>query len=118
MPCWRRTPTLNFKSYDANDNGALDVTELHLIIIVRGFEESYGGSSYACSPNVWGHSWSLYGTVPAPVLDGVSVAASASGGGYTQQGEWHALDLFGLCYRSARTYGDHGYPGTRAGSRY
>ena len=82
-------PYINFSSFDTNGNGALDVTELHLLVIVRGFEKSYGGTSGSCTPSVWGHRWSLGGAVPAPILDGVTVASSSYNGGYTQEGEWH-----------------------------
>jgi M6 family metalloprotease-like protein len=82
---------IDFDSLDLDGSGALSVTELHLMIIVRGFEKSYGGVDFACTPSVWGHRGSLAtsGGEPAPVLDGVTVAAYAYGGGYTQEGEYH-----------------------------
>lgn len=84
-------PFINYSSFDSNNNNAIDVTELHLIVIPRGFETAFGGSGGACSPSVWGHRWSLSGTVPGPTLDGVTVAASSGGGGYMQFGEWQEL---------------------------
>jgi len=80
---------IDFSGYDSNGDGGIDITELHVMIIVRGFEKAYGGTSFSCSPSVWAHRWSLSGTVPAPTLDGVAVSAYSYGGGYTQQGEWH-----------------------------
>jgi len=89
-------PYVNFASFDTNADGYLNDDEVHVAIVVRGYEGAYGGSS-ACadSGKVWAHSWSLYGAVPAPTLDGVVVGyyagAPGSGyrGGYTQEGEWH-----------------------------
>lgn len=75
---------IDYSSFDANGNGSLDSTELHLMVIVRGFEKSYDGSSGSCSPSVWGHRGGLGGSVPEPLLDGVYV-----GDDYTQEGEWH-----------------------------
>jgi M6 family metalloprotease-like protein len=75
---------VNFASFDTNGDGIISAKELHIAVIVAGYEMSYGGGG-ACSPRVWAHSWSLYGAVPAPVVDGVAVG----GQGYTQVGEWH-----------------------------
>lgn len=82
---------INYSSFDSNSNGSLDVTEFHLIVIPRGFETAFGGTSSACAPSVWGHRWSLSGTVTAPTLDGVTVAGSSGGGGYMQFGEWQEV---------------------------
>lgn len=84
-------PFINYSSFDTDSSGGLDVNELHLMVIVRGNEEAYGGSTGACAPHIWGHRWSLYGTVPAPQVDGVYVGALDYGGGYTQEGEWHEM---------------------------
>lgn len=85
-------PYIDYSSLDTNGNGALDTGEVHLMIIVRGYEESYGGTGGACTPNVWGHRGSLSSTPNPPQLDGVWVAAYAYGGGYTQEGEWHEME--------------------------
>jgi M6 family metalloprotease-like protein len=85
-------PYIDYAALDTDHNGALDNTELHLVLIVRGYEESYGGTGGACTPNVWGHRWSMpTGTCAncAPVVDGVTIGASAYNGGYTREGEWH-----------------------------
>ncbi|MBI5564790.1 MAG: hypothetical protein HY870_07845, partial [Chloroflexi bacterium] len=82
-------PYIDYGSLDTNGNGALDTSEVHLMIIVRGYEESYGGAGSACTPNVWGHRGSLSSNPPPPQLDGVWIAAYSYGGGYTQEGEWH-----------------------------
>ena len=87
--------SIDYSSLDLDGNGGLDTNELHLMIIVRGFEKAYGGADGACTPSVWGHRWSLGDTVAAPELDGVYVAAAAYGGGYTQEGEWHQFKVDG-----------------------
>jgi M6 family metalloprotease-like protein len=88
---------VNFASFDTNTDGYLNNDELHIVVVVRGYEASYGGTS-ACTDKgqVWAHAWSLgFGAVSAPTLDGVvvgdSAGAATSGyrGGYTQTGEWH-----------------------------
>jgi hypothetical protein len=80
-------PFVNFAAFDTDANGTISVTELHVVIIVAGFERSY--SSSPCGVSVWGHRWSLFPPVPAPTLDGKAVGAFSGGGGYTQFGEWH-----------------------------
>ena len=74
-------PFVNFSTYDTNDDGVITTDELHVTVIVAGYEASYGVGT----PVVWGHEWSLYGSVPAPTVDGVSVG----GDGYTEFGEMH-----------------------------
>lgn len=90
-------PYVNFASFDTNADLYLNTDELHIVVVARGYEGSYGGTS-ACAAKgkVWGHAWSLgFGAVSAPTLDGVVVGhyagAPAGGyrGGYTQVGEWH-----------------------------
>jgi len=77
---------VNFSSFDGDSSGGLSTTELHVVTMVAGYERAYSASY---TPNVWGHRWSLFGTVPPPQLDGVYVAGWSYGGGYTQQGELH-----------------------------
>lgn len=83
-------PYVNFKSFDKNNNNALDMSEIHVCVIAAGYETSYGGSS-SRTPSVWGHRWALgWSPVFAPTLDGVKVCESATQGGYTMMGEYHA----------------------------
>ncbi len=85
-------PYIDYSSYDADSNGYITNTELHVIVIVAGYEASYGGSP---TPKVWGHRWSLGWSVPAPTVDGVVVGDYSNGGGYAQFGEWHGPALSG-----------------------
>ena len=98
---------INYGSFDTNGNGSLDGTELHLVIIVRGFETSYGNVSGACAPNVWGHRGALWlgDSVVPPTLDGVVIGANDYNHGYSQVGEWHEFLTDGC---------DGGYPGHMA----
>ena len=73
---------VDFSQFDLNCDGVLSPTELHIIIVVAGYERSY--TSTPCGPSVWGHRWGLAGSVPAPTLDGKIVGRS-----YAQFGEWH-----------------------------
>ena len=74
-------PFVNFASYDTNGNGSISSSELHVTVIVAGYEASYGVGT----PVVWGHRWALGGSVPVASADGVSVG----GDGYTEFGEMH-----------------------------
>jgi hypothetical protein len=75
-------PYVDYKSFDANNDGALSVSELHVTVIVAGYETSYGGELDTCGNSVWGHQGGLYDS--APTLDGTTV--NRSGG--TMFGEW------------------------------
>ncbi len=80
-------PYINYKAFDTDNNGAISNNELLIMIIAAGYEASFSNSQF-CGNSVWGHAWSLGGTVTAPTLDGVLLANFSSGGGYTQFGEW------------------------------
>ena len=82
-------PYVDFAAFDDDGNGYISSDELHIVVVVAGYEAAYGGAAASCSPNVSAHASSLGGTVPAPILDGKSVGSSAGKGKYTQQGEWH-----------------------------
>jgi M6 family metalloprotease-like protein len=73
---------VNFAAFDANANGVIDQQELHIIVMVAGYERSF--STTTCGSSIWGHHWSLSGAVPAPLLAGKRV-----GEHYVQFGEWH-----------------------------
>ena len=75
-------PYVDFGSFDVNDDGRLSVAELHVTVIVAGYETSYGGELDVCGNSVWGHQGGLYKA--APKLDGTIV--NSRGG--TMFGEW------------------------------
>ncbi len=79
--------SVDFSIFDGNADNIVDADELAVVVIVAGYERSY---SSAYTPNVWGHKWSVGGSVSPPVVDGVTVGAYHSGaGGYAQFGELH-----------------------------
>lgn len=80
-------PSVNFASFDANANGFISTNELHLVVIVAGYEASYAGAG-ACGNDVWGHNWSLT-SAQQPTVDGVVLGNFSQGGGYSQFGEMH-----------------------------
>ncbi|MBM4262276.1 MAG: M6 family metalloprotease domain-containing protein [Deltaproteobacteria bacterium] len=73
---------VDFSQFDLNGDGVLSPTELHIIIVVAGYERSY--TSSPCGASTWGHRWGLSGSVPAPTLDGKIVGRT-----YAAFGEWH-----------------------------
>jgi M6 family metalloprotease-like protein len=72
-------PFINYASYDANGDNSISPQELSIVLIVAGYENSYGGDTYAAQPRVWGHKWS----VSSVNHDGVSLSP------YTMFGERH-----------------------------
>jgi M6 family metalloprotease-like protein len=81
-------PYVDFAAFDIDGNSYISTQELHVVIVVAGYEQAYGGSGGACSPSLWAHNWSLEGP-EVPVADGVRVADYFGGGSYIQLGEWH-----------------------------
>ncbi len=79
---------VDFSQFDTNGNGVISATELHIIIVVAGYERSY--TSSPCGASVWGHRWGLGGAVAAPVLDGKTVGQT-----YAQFGENHCSGAVG-----------------------
>ena len=70
---------IDYLSYDLNYDGMLTPDELHIMLIVAGYEAATSGQS----PAIWAH-WSALGwDVDAPILDEVAVGL----GGYTMVGE-------------------------------
>jgi M6 family metalloprotease-like protein len=81
---------VDYAAFDTDNSNSIQRSELHITVIVAGYETSYGSP---CGSSVWGHNWGLEGTVTPPVVDGVTVAGEASGGGYNQFGERHCTTL-------------------------
>lgn len=75
---------IDFSAYDTNGNGIVSPDELSIVIILAGYETSYGGEGVALTPNVWGHRWNF---ASALNLDGVSLQP------YTMFGEAHATNV-------------------------
>jgi len=84
-------PYVDFASLDADLSGSISQSELHIIVVVAGYETAYGTSNGDPWPGIWAHYWALGGAVLAPELDGVLVG----GGGYAQIGELHCDEFFG-----------------------
>ncbi len=57
---------IDYSSYDTDENGSLEPTELSIVVIVAGYEEGYD-SSYV--PSVWG----MYTSCASVYLDNVSI---------------------------------------------
>ncbi|HEY4481878.1 MAG TPA: M6 family metalloprotease domain-containing protein, partial [Candidatus Brocadiaceae bacterium] len=75
-------PYINYASYDADDDGVVEPTELSIVIIVAGYEASYSLDS----PSVWGHQWDM-SSVGNPIVDGKEIQQ------YAQFGERHGNHL-------------------------
>ena len=75
---------VNFGTYDSNTDGYISSSELHIIVVVAGFERSYSSNT----PSVWAHHWDL-NSVGFPLLDGVRLGDWYHNGGYSQVGEIH-----------------------------
>ncbi|MBE0695391.1 MAG: M6 family metalloprotease domain-containing protein, partial [Anaerolineaceae bacterium] len=81
-------PYINFASYNKDGDEAVTSSELHIIFIIAGYEESFCGSSCP-GPKIWGHRWWLNSPM---TLDGVKVGTDSSDGdygGYAMFGEIH-----------------------------
>src|SRR3990172_7825674 len=76
-------PYINYASYDADDDGVVEPTELSIVIIVAGDEASYPSGD---SPSVWGHQWDM-SSVGNPIVDGKEIQQ------YAQFGERHGNRL-------------------------
>ncbi|MBE0595946.1 MAG: M6 family metalloprotease domain-containing protein [Desulfuromonadales bacterium] len=74
-------PFINFAPFDRDGNGYLSGEELNIVVIVAGYEASYGIGS----PSVWAHWWTLDSAL---ILDGKGLATPGFGG-YVQAGELH-----------------------------
>jgi len=79
---------INFASFDKNSNGALARTELHIALIIAGYEAAYDNST----PSVWAHSWACSGSY-AITLDSKKICNSSYAGGYTMEGERHSTHM-------------------------
>ncbi len=96
-------PYVNFASFDTGDH-ALTCHELHIVVVVAGGE----AADSSPSPSVYAHRWWLDTSVPAPVLDGVTVCDGSLGGSYAQMGEMqpgHMATIGGPCHELGHDLG-------------
>lgn len=75
---------VNYAAFDTDGNGYISNKELHIVVVVAGYEASFDGST----PSIWAHRWNLNNVTP-PVLDGKTLGDYNYGGGYAQFGEIH-----------------------------
>lgn len=75
---------VDFSSFDKNKDKVISTDELHVILVIAGYERSY---SYTSLPSVWGHKWGLYNGI---TLDGVRLLDENFGGSYIMIGERHS----------------------------
>ena len=80
---------VNYASYDTNSDGYISASELHIFVVVAGYEKSWSDTS----PHVWAHNWNLY-DVSLPnngyvYYDGKWLGDYTHDGGYSQVGEKH-----------------------------
>lgn len=76
-------PFINYATFDTNGDGYISYKELHIVVVVAGYETSYNSSR----PAIWAHRWNLNNVTP-PTLDG-KVLGQYPYGGYAQFGEIH-----------------------------
>ena len=80
-------PFVNFASFDADGDGFIQSSELHIVFIYAGYEGSFSGSpALACGNQMWAHRANLGEVVQA---DGVTLLSAQGKGGYAAVGEWH-----------------------------
>lgn len=75
---------IDYAQFDSNNDGVITSNELHIIIVVAGYETATSGT---LTPGVWGHNWSV--NINPPVLDGVRLVDGNKRGSYSQVGEIH-----------------------------
>ena len=85
--------SVDFAALDTNANGDLDISEIQIIFIVAGGEESYGDPQ---SSSIWAHAWS-FGSSSTLSVDGVTVMKyngdRATSGSYSRFGANHGDHL-------------------------
>jgi len=100
---------VNFAAFDVNGDGSISSNELHITIILAGYEASYGNNP---QPDTWRQHGSVLGVPPGippgVVADGVTLFVGP-GGGYSVLGELdpnNAQIQFGLvCHETGHDLG-------------
>jgi len=87
---------IDFAALDTDADGYITSKELHIIIVVAGYESSYCGSDCP-DHNIWGHRWELY--YPDWVTNDGKIVGTNSidgdDGGYAMFGELHGYKTAG-----------------------
>jgi M6 family metalloprotease-like protein len=85
-------PFVDYAAFDADGDGVLAPGELHVVVVVAGYETAYSGPApdAVCGSSVWAHNWELYEYTPT--VDGVSVGGE--GGSYSMFGEFHCEKVY------------------------
>ena len=83
-------PRVDFASFDTDGNGSVDPGELHITVVVAGYERSY--SPTPCGQTIWAHRWRVHDS--SFEADGKRIGYDD----YTQFGELH-------CSQSAPSQG-------------
>ena len=78
--------SIDFSSFDTDNDGALTPYELSIIFIIAGYEDAYAGGHI--TNGIWAHQRSLASS-DAPTLDGVKVCDGSKGGKFALFGERH-----------------------------
>ncbi|MBU1020935.1 MAG: M6 family metalloprotease domain-containing protein [Firmicutes bacterium] len=79
-------PYVNFASFDTNSDGSITTNELHVIIVMAGYDASFTGHP---SPSVWPHKTFISYSTMTPIADGKGVCYYP--GGYTRIGEIQSI---------------------------
>lgn len=75
-------PYVDFSAFDKDGDKGISASELHVVLIIAGYEASADGG--VAQPSVWGHKWSISTGV---VADGMSVCSPSFKGSYIMFGE-------------------------------
>lgn len=83
---------VDYKQYDTNNDGKISPTELSVVLIYAGYEESYSGAG---TPSVWGHRSGVSGTI----VDGVEISDyTAFGERHGPQDDYHQASIGIMCH--------------------
>jgi hypothetical protein len=87
-------PFVEFGRYDANRDLFITTDELHLFLVIRGYEQAFGGSA-ACQdkPRIWAHRSALYWMLP-PIVDFVIAQIHSTPSGFARSWKtprWRSL---------------------------
>jgi M6 family metalloprotease-like protein len=92
---------VNFAAFDSNNDGYISNSELHIILVVAGYEDSYADHS---GPGMWAHQFSLSEAGLSLMLDGKWIGDADHDGGYALFGEIHGA---GTTSSTNPLYNDH-----------